>query len=60
VAQKLAAEYPIGKEIQVHYDPDDFANSVLIVTPRWNIYGQLGLGMVLFTVSLFFLVLPRP
>lgn len=60
VAKKLALEYPIGREIQVHYDPNDFTNSVLIVTPAWNIYGQTGLGMVLFTASLFFLALPRP
>ncbi len=59
VAQKLAAEYPIGRELLVHYDPEDFANSVLIVTPRWNIYVQIGLGLVLFTNKLFFLILSK-
>ncbi|HEX2897779.1 MAG TPA: DUF3592 domain-containing protein [candidate division Zixibacteria bacterium] len=60
VAHELLLEYPVGKEVLVHYDPGDFTNSVLIVTPRWNTYGQIGLGVVIFTVSLFFLILPRP
>lgn len=59
VAHESLLEYPVGKEVQVHYDPSDFTNSVLIVSPRWNIYGQIGLGVVIFAVSLFFLILPR-
>jgi len=60
VAHTMVLEYPVGKEVQVHYNPDDITNSVLIVTPRWNTYGQIGLGLVIFTVSFFFLILPRP
>lgn len=60
VVEKLVLEYPVGKEIIVHYNPVDFSESVLVVTPRWNTYGQIGLGLIMFSASLFFLILPRP
>ena len=60
VAQALVQEFPSGREIQVHYDPADYSNSVILTTPPWHIYGKIGLGVTLFTVALFFLVLPRP
>ena len=58
VAEEIARLYPTGKEIEVHYDPSDTSNSVLITSPSWRIFGQLGLGMVLFAGALFFLILP--
>jgi len=60
VAHTLVEEYPTGKEVLVHYDSTDFSNSVLIVTPPWNVFGKVSLGVILFSVGLFFLVLPRP
>jgi len=60
VAIDLVKEYPVGKVVQVHYDPNDMANSVLLVNPTWDIYGKIGLGMVLFIGALFFLILPKP
>lgn len=60
VAEELVRLYPVGKEIAVHYDPDESSNSVLITNPSWRIYGQLGLGVILFAGALFFLILPRP
>lgn len=60
VAQELVNEYPVGKVIQVHYNPDKVTESVLITRPQWNVYGKLGLGVTLFGVGLFFLLLPFP
>jgi hypothetical protein len=60
VTHAMVMEFPTGKEILVHYDPNDISNSVIVTTPRWNVYGQIGLGIVLFAGSLFFLILPRP
>ena len=59
LAEELIRLYPVGKEIDVHYDPVNETHSVLIVSPSWRIFGQLGLGMVLFAGALFFLLLPR-
>jgi hypothetical protein len=60
VTHAMVTEFPTGKEILVHYDPKDISNSVIVTTPRWNVYGQIGLGIVLFAGSLFFLILPSP
>ena len=58
LAEELLRQYPVGKEIVVHYDPADETHSALIISPPWRIFGQLGLGMVMFAVALFFLILP--
>jgi len=58
LAQETVRLYPVGKEIAVHYDPGNTSNSALITSPSWRIYGQLGLGMILFAGALFFLILP--
>jgi hypothetical protein len=59
LAKELIRFYPVGREIEVHYDPADESHSVLITSPSWRIFGQLGLGMILFAASLFFLILPQ-
>ncbi len=47
VAKELVAEYPVGRAVTVHYDPDSAACSVLIAEVPWNVYGKLGLGITL-------------
>lgn len=60
VTHAVIAEYPTGKEVSVHYHPEDVTNSVIITTPKWNDYGKVSLGIVLFAGALFLLALPRP
>ena len=60
VTHAIIADYIVGKEITVHYDPTDNTNSVIVTSPRWNIFGEIGLGVLLFAGALFFLILPRP
>ena len=60
VAQELVDKYSTGNSITVHYNPDDATESLIIIHPQWNVFGKIGLGVVLFGVALFFLLLPLP
>jgi hypothetical protein len=57
-AQKKVNEYPVGKEVKVHYDPDDPAESCLepgvrasASIPFWAGIGVLFIGVLIGVVS---------
>ena len=59
VAKVTTEEYPVGKKLEVLYNPNDPSDSDLHIAPAWNVYGQIGFGMTLIILSLFGLLLPR-
>ncbi len=52
VADKTAALYNPGMEIDVYYNPDDPSESRLIVGPTYGIYLQLTFGLLLTIIGL--------
>lgn len=52
-ADTLVALYPIGKEITIHYNPEQPSQSRLRVSPPWNLFGKMGLGALLYALGLF-------
>ncbi len=59
VAKVTTEEHPIGKELVVYYDPDNPDNAHLPHALAWNVYGQIGFGAFLISISLFGLLMPR-
>ncbi len=56
-AEGIASEYPIGKQVIIHYNPANPAESRLKITPPWSVYGKTGFGGFLFGTGLFLLSL---
>lgn len=56
-AEGVASEYPVGKQVMIHYDPSSPADSRLKITPPWSVYGKTGFGGFLFGSGLFLLAL---
>ena len=52
IAQKAVASYPVGKEVQVHYDPAAPAVCVLEPGTTWTSYMPLGIGGLFFAIGL--------
>lgn len=52
-AEGIASEYPIGKQVAIHYDPANPTDSRLKITPPWSVYGKTGFGGFLFGAGLF-------
>jgi hypothetical protein len=51
-ADTMAAEYPVGKTVTVHYDPESPALSHLKVGAPWSVFGKMGLAGVLVILGL--------
>lgn len=56
VAEEIASEYPDGREVTIHYQPGNPANSLLRVYAPWSAYGKLGSGGVVFFLGVMTLV----
>ena len=59
VAEVTTEEYPVGKTLEILYNPSNPADSDLHIALPWNVYGQLGFGVTLIILSFFGLLLPR-
>ncbi len=47
------ADYPVGRHLRVFYDPDDPADSAVIIQrPTWLILVFMGIGLVLLAVGI--------
>ncbi len=55
-AETIAAAYPVGARVSVHYNPVNPNDSVLRTSPDWAIFGKMGLGSFLFGAGLFLAV----
>jgi hypothetical protein len=53
-ANKLVSQFAAGEKITVYYDPTDPSHSLLKSGPTWDIFGQLGLGITLLFLGVFF------
>lgn len=51
-AEGVASEYPVGKAVTIHFNPNDPTDSRLKITAPWSVYGQLGFGAFLFGAGL--------
>jgi len=56
VGMKLSRKYPTGKLISIHYNPQNYSESVIIITPTWDTFVRVGLGFVLLLFSMFYLL----
>ena len=56
VARKLSRKYPKGKNISIRYNPLNNSESVIIITPHWDTYTRIAAGIVLLSISLFYLI----
>ena len=52
-AEYVAGQYPVGKKVKVHYNPQDPADSKLRVFPSWAVYGKMSLGILLAAFGVF-------
>ena len=57
VAIKSIVPYPPGASVAVWYDPDDPAHSTLVPHPEWRVFVQLGTGLLLVLIALWWLML---
>ncbi len=56
-AETLLAEYPVGKQVVVHYDAIDPKQSYIVSAVPWNAYAQAGIWMFLaLTATVVFLM----
>ena len=58
VAEELVSQYPVGSPVTVFYNPDSITQSTLAPSVEWNVYGKLGLGILLFVLGLLGLLRP--
>ena len=59
VAEKLVKEYPVGKAVEVFYNPDNPQESYITHQITWDILAKLGFYAFLILFSSFCLMLPR-
>ncbi|UCE25362.1 MAG: DUF3592 domain-containing protein [Candidatus Zixiibacteriota bacterium] len=58
VATKLVAKYPVGSQVTVYYQPDSVARSTIVPEVPWDVYGKLGLGVLLCLIGMTGLIQP--
>ncbi len=58
VATKLVAKYPVGSPVTVYYQPDSVARSTIVPEVPWDVYGKLGLGVLLCLIGMAGLIQP--
>lgn len=46
-AENMAAEYPVGREVVVHYNPDRPSQARLVVSVPFGVYAQLAVAVCL-------------
>lgn len=51
VAHTLVEKYPVGAAVEVYYNPDSVAQSTLITSSPWSVYGQLAVGVTLMLIG---------
>ena len=51
-AQSIVSRFPAGKEVPVHYNPEDPSTAVLEAGVSWSSYIPLGLGAIFSIVGL--------
>lgn len=51
-ARNILKEYKKGQEIEIHYNPENFAQSKVIVNIPWNMYMKYSLGILFLTLAL--------
>lgn len=56
-AETLLADYPVGKDVTVHYDTSDPQKSYIVSAVPWNAYGQMGLWVFLSLAALVVVVI---
>jgi hypothetical protein len=56
VAEEIASQYPDGRAVTIHYQPDKPANSLLRVYAPWSAYGKLGAGGLVFFLSVMTMI----
>ncbi len=55
VAETLVEKYPVGRKLNVHYNPGQPSRSTLTPGPTWDMYTKPAFGLVLFGAGLFVL-----
>ncbi|MBL4884939.1 MAG: DUF3592 domain-containing protein [Planctomycetaceae bacterium] len=50
-AHKTVREYPIGKQVDIYYDPENVTEAVLEPGVTWASYSILGFGLIFFLVG---------
>ncbi len=64
VAEVITEKYPVGSMLEVRYDPDNPAFSLVIVRASWAAYMKLSVGVFVLVGGIFLLVgtlaAPRP
>lgn len=46
-ADTMAAMYPVGSAVTIHYNPENPSEAKMKVSPTWSVYGQLSFGITL-------------
>ncbi|MCB2230181.1 DUF3592 domain-containing protein [bacterium] len=46
-ADTMAAMYPVGSAVTIHYNPENPSEAKMKVSPPWSVYGQLSFGITL-------------
>lgn len=55
-AERLVAQYPVGTEVTVYYDPTLPGIGYLVISPAWDIFVKLSFGVVILVLGCFFLI----
>ena len=58
-AEAICERYPVGSQVNVHYDPDDAGSSTLEVGLRAQVFFIPGLGMIFLLMGTAILVIRR-
>ena len=45
-ASWIVEQYPVGRKVTIHYNPDNPTESGIRVFPSWDVYGKLSVGAV--------------
>lgn len=52
-AEFVASQYPVGRKVTVHYNPQNPSESNLRVFPSWAVYGKMSVGILLSAFGVF-------
>lgn len=50
-ANRMVQKYPVGKQVDVYYDPDDPFEAVLEPGTSWASYSLIGFGLIFFLIG---------
>ena len=51
-ARRITANFPVGRRVTVHYDPDSPSHAFIRIGPSWQVFIKLSVGIIIMGIGL--------